>query len=695
MPRLRDLTADQRRSLSPYLLDHIDNPVDWWPWGDDAFQEAKRRDVPVFLSIGYAACHWCHVMADESFTDDRVAALLNEHFVSIKVDREELPDVDAIYMAATQGLSGQGGWPMSVFLNHARQPFFAGTYFPPVARHGLPSFEQVLSGVFEAWSQRREEVDFGAARIAEALQTRHDWMLGGGNGGAAAGDLADLTTGAVTALADEFDAVHGGFGGAPKFPTVPALEFLLAHFGRTGDQRALAMVEQTCVAMAHSGLFDQLDGGFSRYCVDAGWMVPHFEKMLYDNACLLQLYARLYSVTGSAVYRRVAEQTADLLLRRFALPSGGFAASLDADAKVSDSDVREGASYVWRREEIIEVLGPDAPAAMRIFGLDESPNFDGDSWVLRIVEPVEDVAAAMGVADATEWWDGLRERLLVARDLRPQPARDDKVVTAWNAWTISALSVAGRIMDRPDWIDAATRCAEYLLAVHLTPTAGGVELARTSRNEIVGPSAVLEDHGSLACALVDLYTVTTNDQFLAAAARLGEQIVAAFYDPNQGFCDTSRIQRAPVVRNYDPYEHATPSGWAESTRALLSLSCLLSTAEYREIAERALTVLHQIGPTSARFVGGLLTVAEAYLDGPFEVVVVGGPIHTRELVRAAVARNRPGALILAGTPGQLHGPFAGRDGSLVEATAYVCRGMTCFAPTSDVRLVESLLRPGD
>lgn len=680
--------------MSPYLLHHVDNPVDWWLWGDDAFAEARRRDVPVFLSIGYSACHWCHVMADESFSDDRTAAVLNDHFVSIKVDREELPDVDAIYMAATQGLSGQGGWPMSVFLTHARQPFFAGTYFPPVARHGLPAFGAVLTGVIDAWEQRRDDVDHGAERIAEALQSRHDWALSSA-GAAALSGLDELTVAAVAALSADFDVVNGGFGGAPKFPTVPALEFLLAHSIRTGDRQALAMVERVCVAMADGGLNDQLDGGFSRYSVDAGWVVPHFEKMLYDNACLLRLYARLHSVIGSAGYRRVAERTADFLIRRLALRSGGFAASLDADAQTTDAGLREGACYVWSREEIIDVLGPDAPAAMRILGLDQPPNFEGDTWVLRIAESIDEVAADAGVSNPASWWDDVRARLLAARDVRPQPFRDDKVVTAWNALTISALSVAGRVMDRPDWIDAATRCADYLLAVHVVGTADGLELARTSRNEAVGAPGVLEDYGSLACALIDLYTVTANSQYLDAAASLGQMIIRAFYDPDQGFCDTSRFASAPVIRNYDPYEHATPSGWSESTSALLSLSNLLSVAPYREIAEQALTVLQQIGPAPARHIGGLLTVAEAYLDGPFEVVVVGDELQTRELVRTAVAQNRPGALILAGGLGRSDGPFADRGGTDGEVTAYVCRGMTCFAPSSDAQQVQALLRPGD
>jgi hypothetical protein len=432
-----------KTATSPYLLQHADNPVDWWPWSEEAFAEARRRDVPVLLSVGYAACHWCHVMAHESFEDPATAAIVNDNVVAVKVDREERPDVDAVYMAATQAMNrGQGGWPMTVFMTPDGEPFFAGTYFP------RPQFVQLVTAVADAWQSNKEKVKTESERIAAALAENASALSGLGAG---TGDLplAEVTAAAVAALADDFDSGTGGFGGAPKFPPSIVLEFLLRHHARTGSAQALSMAGQTCEAMARGGMYDQLGGGFARYSVDAEWVVPHFEKMLYDNALLARAYAHLWRLTGSALARRVAEETCDFMLRELRTPEGGFAASLDAD-----SDGAEGTFYVWTPDQLREVLGEeDAAFAAEVFGVTKRGTFEHGSSVLqRRADPADH-----------ERLDRIRGELLAARDGRTRPARDDKVVAAWNGMAIAALAEAGRLFNRPDLVTAARDAAGLLV----------------------------------------------------------------------------------------------------------------------------------------------------------------------------------------------------------------------------------------
>ncbi|MDQ4103543.1 MAG: thioredoxin domain-containing protein, partial [Actinomycetota bacterium] len=417
-------------STSPYLLQHADNPVDWWPWCGEAFAEARRRGVPVLLSIGYAACHWCHVMAHESFENDDIAAVMNANFVNIKVDREERPDVDAIYMEATQAMTGHGGWPMTCFLTPTGEPFHCGTYYPPTSRHGLPGFPELLLAVRQAWTNRGEQVQEAAKRIAGQLSARAAPLTE-----SAVDD--QVLAAAVDKLAAEFDDEHAGFGGAPKFPPSMLLEFLLRHHERTGSAQALSMVERTCEAMARGGMYDQLAGGFARYCVDAAWVVPHFEKMLYDNALLLRVYTHLARLTGSASARRVVEQTATFLLDGLGTPQGGFAASLDADTAG-----QEGATYVWTPEQLIEVLGDDDGRwAAQLLVVTRAGTFEHGSSVLQL--PTE--------PDDPDRWERVRAALLAARAARAQPGRDDKVVTEWNGMVITALAEAGGVLDRSEW----------------------------------------------------------------------------------------------------------------------------------------------------------------------------------------------------------------------------------------------------
>ncbi|MGH8970220.1 MAG: thioredoxin domain-containing protein, partial [Actinomycetes bacterium] len=441
-------------ATSPYLLQHQDNPVDWWPWGEEAFAEARRRGVPVLVSIGYAACHWCHVMAHESFEDVDTAAQMNAAFVNIKVDREERPDVDAVYMEATQAMTGHGGWPMTVFVTPTGEPFYCGTYFPPAPRHGMPSFRQLLGSVSQTWAERRDDVVAAGQRIVGALAERGTVAAGG------APPSADQLDSAVRTLAGEYDEARGGFGGAPKFPPSMVLELLLRHHARTGDPHLLRMVEGTCAAMARGGIYDQLGGGFARYSVDAGWVVPHFEKMLYDNALLLRVYVHWWKATRSPLARRVALETADWMVRDLRTPEGGFASALDAD-----SEGVEGKFYVWRPEEVGE-------EAAELFGVTAAGTFEHGSSVLQLLDDPADEAR----------WRAERERLLAVRGSRVPPARDDKVVAAWNGLAVAGMAEAGALLDRPDLVDAARGAAGLLVSVHVD----GGRLRRVSRDGVVG-----------------------------------------------------------------------------------------------------------------------------------------------------------------------------------------------------------------
>lgn len=481
------------QATSPYLLQHADNPVDWWTWSEEAFEEARRRDVPVLLSVGYSSCHWCHVMAHESFEDRATADEMNAHFVSVKVDREERPDVDAVYMEAVQAATGHGGWPMTVFLTPDAEPFYFGTYFPPEPRHGMPSFRQVLEGVRQAWEERRDEVGEVAGKITRDLAGRE--LSVGGDEVPGEQELAQ----ALLGLTREYDPQRGGFGGAPKFPPSMVIEFLLRHHARTGAEGALQMAADTCERMARGGIYDQLGGGFARYSVDRDWVVPHFEKMLYDNALLCRVYAHLWRATGSELARRVALETADFMVRELRTPEGGFASALDADSDDGTGRHVEGAYYVWTPEQLREVLGDaDADLAARYFGVTEEGTFEEGASVLQLPQRDE-------VFDAARI-DGIRERLLAARDRRPAPGRDDKVVAAWNGLAVAALAETGACFDRPDLVEAAVAAGDLLVRVHLDEQA---RIARTSKDGQVGANAgVLEDYADVAEGFLALASVT-------------------------------------------------------------------------------------------------------------------------------------------------------------------------------------------
>ncbi|MER6334768.1 thioredoxin domain-containing protein [Streptomyces sp. NPDC001034] len=681
---------------SPYLLQHAANPVDWWPWSAEAFEEARRSGRPVLLSVGYSSCHWCHVMAHESFEDQDTAGYLNEHFVSVKVDREERPDIDAVYMEAVQAATGQGGWPMTVFLTPDAEPFYFGTYFPPAPRHGMPSFRQVLEGVQQAWSTRRDEVGEVAGKIVRDLAQRETARHGTRPPGEQ--ELAQ----ALLGLTREYDPQRGGFGGAPKFPPSMVLEFLLRHHARTGAEGALQMAQDTCERMARGGLYDQLGGGFARYSVDRDWVVPHFEKMLYDNALLCRVYAHLWRTTGSGLARRVALETADFMVRELRTAEGGFASALDADSEEevpSEASPHEGgggsgrpvegAYYVWTPEQLRAVLGEDAALAAQFFGVTDEGTFEHGRSVLQLPQNE-------GVFDA-EKVASVKRRLFDARARRPAPGRDDKVVAAWNGLAVAALAETGAYFDRPDLIEAAIGAADLLVRVHLDEHA---RLARTSKDGRVGPnSGVLEDYADVAEGFLALASVTGEGVWLDFAGLLLDHVLERFTDPGTGaLYDTASDAEQLIRRPQDPTDNATPSGWSAAAGALLSYAAHTGSEAHRTAAERALGVVQALGPRVPRFIGWGLAAAEALLDGPREVAVVGPSLTdaaTTALHRTALLGTAPGAVVAVGTPDSEEFPLLA-DRPLVSGApaAYVCRNFTCDAPTTDPdRLRTALTGP--
>jgi uncharacterized protein YyaL (SSP411 family) len=658
---------------SPYLQQHADNPVDWWPWGPDAFAEAERRDVPILLSVGYAACHWCHVMAHESFEDQETAELVNALTVPVKVDREERPDVDAVYMEATQAMTGQGGWPMTVFCRPDGTPFFGGTYFPRT------QFERVLVAVARAWRDQREAVDKQGAALIEVLGAGAKLPAGSGLG------QAELDA-AAARLRTEFDAERGGFGGAPKFPPSMVCEFLLRHHARTGSADSLAMVEKSCDAMARGGMYDQLAGGFARYSVDAGWVVPHFEKMLYDNALLLRLYAHLHrAAPGSGLAERVAHETARFLRTDLATAEGGFASALDADA-----DGAEGLTYVWTPTQLDELLGEnDGRWAAELLGVTERGTFEAGASVLQRRTDPDDRGS-----DGAERWAGVRERLLAARAERPQPTRDDKVVTAWNGLAIAALAEAGQLLDEPGWISDACNAAELLLRVHWVDG----RLRRTSRDGTAsGAAGVLEDYGCLAEGLLVLHQVTGGVQWLTAAGELLDVVLERFGSGDGGFYDTADDAERLVARPADPTDNATPSGSSSAAGALLTYAALTGSSRHRDAATAALARIGTLAASHPRFAGWACAVGEAALAGPAEVAVVGIGPEATELRRTAWASTSPGLVIVQGEPDADGIPLlVGRP--LVDGApaAYVCHDFVCTRPvTSAADLSAQLAGPGE
>jgi uncharacterized protein len=658
---------------SPYLLQHADNPVHWWPWSDEAFAEAAARDVPVLLSVGYAACHWCHVMAHESFEDEAVASLINDSFVAIKVDREERPDVDAVYMQATQAMTGQGGWPMTVFLTADGHPFYAGTYFPPVPRHGLPSFEEVLHAIAAAWRDRRSAVVDSAGQIVERLAALTQLTGDAGR--------VDLDA-ALAELRRSYDPANGGFGGAPKFPPSMVLEALLRH----GGEDAMAMTGQTLEAMARGGIHDQLGGGFARYSVDAGWVVPHFEKMLYDNALLLGVYSHWWRRTGAARGRRVVEDLVGWLLRELRTAEGAFAASLDADSLDDHGRLREGAFYAWNHPQLRAVLGEtDGEWAAEVFGVTAAGTFEDGLSTLQLRGDAEPDRLAE-----------IRARLLAARDQRSRPGRDDKVVAAWNGWAIDALVQAAMIFDRPGWLESASAAAELLWRLHWVDG----RLRRTSLGGVVGPAhAILEDYAALTQAFVRLASATSASAWVERAQRLAGVILEMFDDGTGGFYDTAADADQLYARPKDPTDNATPSGLSATVHALRLLSELTGDDSYAARADVAAAGGSKLIQQAPRFAGWLLAdaLSRTVEHAPVQVAVVGPPGDPAraELVRTAYLFTPAGSVVVTGEPDQ-PGFALLADRPLLDGrpTAYVCRHFVCKLPVSSAAALTDQLVGG-
>ncbi len=653
-------------SSSPYLLQHADNPVDWWEWSDEAFDEARRRDLPVLLSVGYAACHWCHVMAHESFEDDEVAAVVNEGFVAVKVDREERPDVDAVYMAAVTALTGHGGWPMTCLLTPDGDPFFAGTYLPK------PQLLALLANAGEVWGQQRERVLASGASVAEQLRLH--------TGPPAPSRLDAAVCGTAAArLRTTYDEARGGFGGAPKFPPSMVLEFLLRHHARTGSADAVAMARGTCDAMARGGMYDQLGGGFARYSVDAAWVVPHFEKMLYDNALLLRVYAHLWRATGDPLARRVAEETADFLLRDLRTGEGGFASALDADTVV-DGHSHEGLTYAWTPGQLVDVLGADdGERAAALLEVTAAGTFEAGASTLQLRTDPDDPA----------WWASTRETLFAARSQRPQPSRDDKVVTAWNGLAVAALADAGVLLQRADLVAAAETAAAFVLDVHVVD---GI-LRRTSRGGVVGTApGVLDDHGDLAEGLLALHQATGSPRWAVAAASLLDTALERFVDEHGTVHDTANDAAPLFARPAGRTDNAEPAGASALAGALVTHAALTGSARHREAAASALDACGPVAAQDPRFAGWALAVAEAVAAGPLQVAVVGDGAGAQPLLDVARAATSPGIVVVHGMPDAAGVPLLA-DRPLVGGApaAYVCRGFVCEMPVTTPEALRTAL----
>jgi len=633
------------QETSPYLLQHKDNPVDWYPWGDEALERARADDKPILLSIGYSACHWCHVMERESFEDADTAAYMNEHFVPIKLDREERPDLDAIYMEACQAMTGQGGWPLNVFLTPEQVPFYAGTYFPPEDRGGMPSWRRILEAVAEAWTEKRDQIRAGSDRVAERLR--------GGAGLEPSTEVLDpkVMDDAVAALRMNFDPIHGGFGSAPKFPPASALEFLL----RRGETE---MTTQTLRAMASGGIYDQIGGGFARYSVDARWLVPHFEKMLYDNALLARAYLHGWQVTGEPLFRAVCEETLDWALREMRGDEGGFFSALDAD-----SEGEEGKFYVWSRKD----LDDEAAAA---FGATPEGNFEGKNILVRAGEASPE----------------LKRRLYDVRSQRVWPGLDDKRLTSWNALMIAALAEAGAVLERSDYVDAARACANFILE-ELRDDEG--RLLRTWKDGQGKLNAYLEDHAFLLETLLTLYEATFEPRWFTEARALADTMIERFADQARGgFFETSSDHEQLVARRKDLEDHPIPAGNSSAAYGLLRLAALTGEYEYEKRAVDVFRLLHTVAARHAQAFGHLLQALDFHFADVKEVALVGP--DREPLERTVRGRFRPHIVVAGGEPDGVP-LLEGREPVEGRAAAYVCEHFACQRPVTEADELEALL----
>jgi hypothetical protein len=648
---------------SRYLQQHADNPVDWYPWGEAAFERAREEDKPIFLSIGYSACHWCHVMAHESFEDAATADLLNEHFVSIKVDREERPDLDRIYMGAVQALTGRGGWPMSVFCTPEGEPFYGGTYFPKEPRPGVPSFTQVLRSIIDAWEQQREKLLEGGEQVVAALQG--DQVA---SAEALGGDLRPSTLeDAYQRLRRRFDAHHGGWGGAPKFPQPMALEFLLRYHHTTEDPAALSMVTQTLEAMARGGVYDQLGGGFHRYAVDARWQTPHFERMLYDNAQLARVYLHAWQVTGAPFFRAIAEEVLDYVAREMTAPEGGFYATQDAD-----TEGEEGKFYTWTPDQIREVLGASASRFMELYGVTERGNFEG-----------KNILTFQGEFEARQALARARQQLFEARERRTPPGRDEKVLTSWNGLMLAAFAEAARALGRADYREVAQRNADFLLR-ELRDDEGRLwhvwhagPAGEPGEAQVRG---LLEDHTHLIEGLLALYQTDFNPRWYRAAEALASAMFEDF-SAGIGFYDTADDVETLVVRLREVQDNATPSGNAMAATVLQTLTRFGAPPRYAEAARHSLGSMQRLMGDHPLAFGQWLVAQDSALATSVEVAIVGAPDEEAvgELVTVAQAGYHPHRLVAVGS-GTVPPLLVHRERVEGQAAAHVCKAQTCEPP---------------
>ena len=677
------------REKSPYLLQHAYNPVEWYPWGEEAFAKARQDDKPIFLSIGYSTCHWCHVMERESFEHPEIAELLNRWFVSIKVDREEYPDVDQVYMRAVTMLTGQGGWPLTVFLTPELKPFFGGTYFPP-QRHGqLAGMRELLPAVAEAWSGRRSEINDSAGQITASLQER---LARAAAPGALGPELFDAAFNEAVAA---FDALHGGFGDAPKFPRSHELSFLLRYWARRGSGQALDMAAATLEHLARGGIHDQLGGGFHRYATDAQWLVPHFEKMLYDQALLAVTYAEAYRVTKRAGDAEAARGIFEYVLRDLADSQGGFYSAEDAD-----SEGEEGKCYVWTPAEVIGVLGEDDGALFnRFYGVTAEGNFEHGRSILHIDQPLEAFATLKGLdpQQLSERLAAARRKLLAARAGRIRPHRDDKILTSWNGLMIAALAYGAATLDEPRYLEAARRAAEFILEYLVED---GVLLRRYRDGEARYPGT-LEDYAFFAHGLVELYEADLNPRWLSQAKRWAKRMVERFWDDEEGgFFLRGKDEQPLLVRSKDIYDGATPSGNSMAALVLARLGRLTADQRLESLSRRALDGFSEAIARAPLSVPQMLSAVDMALGPAQEIVIAGDPAAsgTRQMVRAVHERFLPRALVVLHPTGQQGeaiealAPYVKAQGALRGMpTAYICQNYVCRLPTTDLQtLIASL-----
>lgn len=679
---------------SPYLLQHANNPVNWYPWGEEALTKARTENKPIFLSIGYAACHWCHVMEHESFEDPETAALMNENFVNIKVDREERPDIDSIYMQAVVAMTGSGGWPMSMFLSPDLKPFYAGTYFPPVRRYNMPSFREILTSLAHAWAEEKDEIEKVCERVAQHLQsqtqTSKPSMLS-----------KELLESAAKGLVESYDWGYGGWGAAPKFPQAMAVDFLLAHAILSSEPQEakdnqLKLVKHCLDAMARGGMYDVVGGGFSRYSTDNFWRVPHFEKMLYDNALLARVYLHAWQVTGEPRFQRVVTETLDFVIREMMHPDGGFYSSLDAD-----SEGEEGKFYVWTLDEIREALKEDSEFFEAAYGITAKGNWDGKTVLQRALDDATLAARFRLNPEAVP--DKLAEahsKLLSARGARIRPGTDDKVLTAWNGLMLAAFAEAARVFGDRDgqllhnrYHLVATRSAEFLLsALRLDG-----RLRRSWRDGNVTNEVFLEDYAALILGLLELYQTDFDNKWFTSAQELAEEMIQRFSDTAGGFFDTPKDAESLLIRPKDLQDNATPSGNSLACEALLKLAAFTDKGEYRDVAEKSLSLVGQLAMQYPTAFGRWLSAAENALNNGEQIAVLGDAQDERfgTLIKAIRSEYRPGVVVAASAyPPAKDAPALLVERPLLDGrpTAYVCERFVCKQPTADVEMLKRQLQ---